>query len=77
MRTVILEIDDTLPAPTRGHYTRAYKLINLQVGESVLMPADVFDPDNARFLAHQCAKRMGQRVATRRMNNGMRVWRTE
>ena len=70
----MLKIEKGVPIPL-GKTKRIYPLKEMEVGDSIFIPSDGFINICARV--NPQAKKLGIKVATRKVEGGYRVWRTE
>ena len=68
-------IESGIPAPDPATHKHGYcsLVLKLEVGQSFFMPDPT--PKNIRSSLHSVANRVGKRITTKAMSNGIRVWR--
>lgn len=74
-----MEIEKGIPIPKRGSILSKGKydfLALMDVGDSILI-VDNGEIKNFRSHAHRYAEMAGVKVATRKVEGGLRVWRTQ
>ncbi len=74
-----MEIEKGIPIPKRGSILRKGKydfLAVMDIGDSILI-TDNSEIKNFRSHAHRYAEMAGVEIVTRKMADGLRVWRTK
>ena len=71
-------IEQNVPIPPAKGGAPRYPFKDLQVGDSVLHPCTATaDKTRALKAAFRCAEYHGWRITSRRLSEGVRIWRIE
>jgi hypothetical protein len=67
------KIDKKIPLPSRGQQITKYPFIDLDIGDSFLIPEKTVIQTNG--LCYYAGKRLKKKFVSRTVNGGVRIWR--
>lgn len=69
-------IEKSIPIPATRKPNEVYPFQELEVGDSFFVPFTVSNPGSVRACASAYAKRHSVKLVCKKVEDGMRVWRT-